>query len=173
MSTINVQSIGSLEELEMSLAHFGIVFQEAIAQTQRQIQKKADLLDEIVAARRRAVAAAESACDDAEDDEDTNILRHKLDVAEDALDEAMKWQRRVKEVCAGYQKFTTQASSLAKAHASKSQMFLRMRIEELYNFVAYRPRSSELATGISSAVELKPSAETLNTRLPLPAGFEW
>lgn len=173
MSSINVHSISSLEELETSLGRFVVVLQNAIEEAQRQIQKKSELLDGIVADRRRAVAALESACDNADDDEDTTTLQRKLEEAEAALGEARKWQRRVEEGCVVYQRQATQAKSLVGEYAGKSRMFLRSRIAELYKYSAYKPHFSGGSAGNSASGGSSTPSETLNTRLPLPAGFQW
>ena len=173
MSSINVHSISSLEQLETSVSRFTVALENAIEQTQRQIQKKSELVDGIVAARRRAVAALESACENADEDEDTTALRRRLEEAEEALSEARKWQRRVDEAFGAYQRQATQAKSLADEHAGKSRLFLRSRIAELYNYIAYRPGLSEGSAGNSASGVLSTSSENLDTRLPLPAGYDW
>lgn len=173
MSSINVHSISSLEELDTSIDRFASALKNAIEEAQRQIQKKSELLEGIVAARRRTVAALESACDNAGDHEDTTNLQRKLEEAEAALAEARKWQRRVEEVCAEFRRSTTQAKSLAAEHAGKSRLFLRSRIAQLYNYTAYKPHSSEGSAGDSTSGGSGASSRTLNNQLPLPAGFQW
>jgi hypothetical protein len=172
MSSINVHSISSLEELDTSIGRFAFALKSAIEHAKRQIQKKSELLEGIVAARRRAVAALASACEDADDEEDTSVLRHKLDEAEEALAEARKWQRRVEEVCSGYERYASQASELAGEHAGKSRLFLKSRIAELHNYVSYKPHFSGGSAGSTSGGS-GVSTETLNTRLALPAGYRW
>src|SRR5690349_7812694 len=125
MSSINVHSINSLEELNTSIGRFAFALKNAIEQAQRQIQKKSELLDRIVADRRRAVVVLGSACENAGEDEDTTGLGRKLEEAEEALAEARKWQRRVEEVCAGYQRQAAQAGSLAGEQAGKWRLFLK------------------------------------------------
>lgn len=147
MSTINVNSIGSLEELETSLARFAAETKEAVASIQRQIQAKTELLSQLVIDRRRAVAELREEYHDADDEEERREIRRKLQEAEEELREAHRWQRRVEDVCADFKKHLHEASRLADGHADRSRMFLKARIKDLHRYVGLKPRSSQTDAG--------------------------
>jgi hypothetical protein len=172
MSIVNVNSIGSLEDLEASMMRFASETKNAIEAAQREIQKKTELLDQIVAERRRAVSVLQAACDDG-DDEHSGCIEKQLEEAEDDLREAKKWQRRVEEACAEYQKHESRADHLAGKHADRSRIFLKARIAELYKYISFKPHSSRSIAGASQSQGSGSSEVGAITSLPLPAGFSW
>ena len=170
MTSIKVTSISSLEELEASLVEFSSEVKEAIEATQREIQRKTELIDNIVSDRRRAVAECQSACYETNDEEDPGANNRKLAEAEAALGEARMWQRRVEDACAEYRRHVSRASYLADEHTGKARLFLRTRIGQLYDYVEFKPDLSNRETNAGSAVASLGSAIT---SLPLPKGFNW
>lgn len=153
-NSINVTSLNSLEELETSIARFSSELREAVESAQHQIQRKAELINEIVDARRRAVAGWQSAYDSADDEEDdVGLIRRQLEEAEADFRMAQQWQRRVEEVCQDYRKRANHAAYLGAGHSDKARGFLRARIAELYDYVNLKPNG---ASGISNSSQ--PSA---------------
>jgi len=139
-NSISVTSIGSLEELETSMARFSSEVRDAIEASERQIQKKTEVLDQIVADRRRAVARWQLAYDEADyEEDDISFIQRKLEEAEENLREATRWQSRVEERCAEYNKRANQAAYLGHEHSDKARRFLRARITELCEYLAVKP----------------------------------
>jgi len=193
-NSISVTSLRSLEELETSMARFSSEVREAIEASERQIQKKTEVLDQIVADRRRALARWQSAYDEADyEDDDVGFIHRKLDEAEENLCEATQWQRRVEERYAAYNKRANQAAYLGDEHSGKARGFLRARITELYDYLAVKPGlatgtnagSQSGEPGILDAVLIATEATVgfvlssgeavayAMTGLPLPKGFGW
>lgn len=173
MSNINISSISSLEELEATIGRFASEAREAIESAQRQIRRKTELLDQIVADRRRAVAGWQSACDESEDEEDNRSIQKNLEEAEEELREAKKWQRRVEEACADYKKQMNQAHYLAEKHNDKARLFLRARIEELHSYVGLKPHFSQSQVSAGSVTSAAETSSFEITSIPLPQGFGW
>jgi hypothetical protein len=192
--SISVTSLRSLEELETSIARFSSEVREAIEASERQIQKKTEVLDQIVADRRRAVARWQSAYDEADYEEnDIGFIQRKLEEAEENLREATRWQRQVEERCAEYNKRAKQVAYLGREHSDKARGFLRARIAELYEYLEVKPSPAAGATlgsqpsepGILDAVliateatvgSVVSSGEAVSfalVGLPLPKGFGW
>jgi hypothetical protein len=175
MSTINVNSISALEDLEASLARFSSGVKETIESANRQIGKKTELLNQIVAERQRAVARLQSFSDDSDEEEDNDLIQRKLAEAEEELRDAKKWQRTVEEVCADYRRHMKKVVHLSDKHADQARLFLRSRIEQLYDYVAVDPDFSfghPAGNGGAGPVASTSEASDL-TSLPLPKGFAW
>lgn len=192
-NSLKVTSFHSLEELETSIARFSFVVREALEATERQIQEKTELLDQIVADRRRAVDQWQAAYDQADEEDDVSFIRHKLEEAEENLREAKQWQRRVEELYAEYDKRANQATHLGDEHCNRARVFLRERIKELYDYVELKPNLASGTADSSHSVEpgvldaMMMAAETTvgsvlssgeavafaMTGLQLPKGFGW
>jgi len=193
-NSINVTSIGSLEELERSIGHLSSEVRDGIEAAERQIKRKKEILDEIAEDRRRSVAGWQSAYDSADDeDDDVGLIQRKLEEAEENFREARQWQGRMAELCAGYERCLAQTSYLANEQSDKARVFLRQRITELYEYLETKPDVSavNLASSGSSTLAITEavliasektidsvvrSSEVLAsamTALPLPKGFEW
>ncbi len=191
---INVESLQSLEELETSTARFSAEMQEGIAATERQLQRKMEQLDQIVADRDRVVAEWQSAYDGADDeDDDVGFIQRKLAEAEDDLRQANQWQRRLEEACAEYKKHARLASYLADEHSNRARAFLKERTRELYDYVELKPdlsgamaessqppqpvltgaASDATVTTVASVVSAGETAAFEMGRLLLPKGFGW
>lgn len=122
------------------MARFSSEVRDAIEASERQIQKKTEVLDQIVADRRRAVARWQLAYDEADyEEDDISFIQRKLEEAEENLREATRWQSRVEERCAEYNKRANQAAYLGHEHSDKARRFLRARITELYEYLAVKP----------------------------------
>lgn len=173
MTTVNVNSIDSLEDLATSIARFASVATEAIEAAQRQIQKKIECLDQVISDRRRAISVLQSVCDDADDDDDLDSLRKQFEEAEEELRVARRWRRVVEEVCADYKKPESQANHLASKHADKSRLFLKTRISELNAFIASKPDSSRIVFNNSHGTGSEPTDIAPITSLSLPKRFGW
>jgi hypothetical protein len=193
-NSIDVTSLRSLEELETSMARFSSEVRGAIEAAERQIQKKTEVLDQIVADRRRAVGRWQSAYAEADYEEDNvSLIERKLEEAEENLREATRWQRRVEERCAEYHKRANQADYLGHEHSDKARGFLKARITELYEYLAVKPGlaagtalgSQPTEPGILEAVPIATEATVGSVvtsgeavgfamaGLPLPKGFGW
>jgi hypothetical protein len=193
-NSINVTSFRSLEELETSMARFSSELREAIEAAEHEIQRKTEVLGQIVADGRRAVAGWQVAYDGADEEEDdVGFIRHKLEEAEENVREAKQWQRRVEELCAEYHKRAKKTARLGDEHSDKARVVLRARITELYDYLAVKP---SLATGtaagsqssrpgildaalvateatVGSVVSSGEAFAFAMAGLPLPRGFGW
>lgn len=174
MSAINVNSISALEDLEASLAHFSSGVKESLESANRQIGKKTEFLNQIVAERQRVVARLQSFYDDADDEEDSGYIQRKLAEAEEELREAKKWQRTVEEVCADYQRHVKKVEHVSDKHSDQARRFLRTRIEQLYDYDAVKPNFSSGGAAVGGMGQgVSTSDASSLTSLPLPAGFAW
>jgi hypothetical protein len=191
---LNVESLQSLEELETLTARFSSEMQEGIAAIERQIQRKMEQLDQIVADRHRAVAEWQSTYDGADEEEDdVGFIQRKLAEAEDNLRHANQWQRRLEEAYAEYGKHARLANYLADEHSAKARAFLKERTRELYDYVELKPdlsggmaesspshqpvfagpASDAMETTVVSVVSAGEAAAFEMGRLLLPKGFGW
>lgn len=190
---INVESLQSLEELETSTARFSSEMQEGITAIERQIQRKMEQLDQIVADRHRAVAEWRSTYDGADDEEDdVAFIQRKLAEAEDDLRHANQWQRRLEEAYAEYGKHARLASYLTDEHSARARAFLKERTKELYDYVELKPDLNAMAessqphqpvlagattdameTTVTSVASAAAAAAFEMGRFLLPKGFGW
>ncbi|MCU1263948.1 MAG: hypothetical protein JWM21_266 [Acidobacteria bacterium] len=187
-------SLRALEELEASIARFSSEVLEGIEATEHEIQRKAEVLDQIVADRRRALAGWQATYDEADDEEDdVGFIQRKLEEAEEGFREARQWQRKVEELCGGYDKCAKQTAFLGDGHSDKARGFLRARITELCDYLALKPGPAGGATSgaqprepgildavlsaaeatVDSVVSAGEAGAFAMTGLPLPKGFGW
>jgi hypothetical protein len=175
-SSVNIASFQPLEDLEISLGRFSNKTREAISTVQKQIELKQEALDEIVRTRRRDVEMWQEAQDTADDEEDVSYIERKLRDAEDRLDEARNWQRRVEQVCGDFERRATEAAYLADEHSFKARLFLKERLRELYEYVALKPDAEvglHSAGPAASGVAHDSNGVGDLAALSLPKGFGW
>jgi hypothetical protein len=169
MSKIKVDSIGSLEELEICIARFAVETKDAIEAIERQIEQKAERLDQIVAERRRVVSDLLADSESTDDEQDRRAIQKQLEAAEEELREAKNWQRRVQETCAAHQKNLKRVDYLAGKHTDRGRTFLKAQVAQLYEYVEFKP--SRAASNGGALFQTAPALSL--TRMGLPAGFGW
>lgn len=137
---IEVGSIRGLEELEAAIRRFSSRTIETLEDAEQQIARKRDLLDQIVNERARSVSYWRREYDSADPDEDdVSAISHRLDESENDLQDAKRWQRRIEDSYASYQRKATDAVHLCADQAGKACAMLREKIKDLNEYVSLRP----------------------------------
>jgi hypothetical protein len=191
---INVTSFEALQMLEARINRFSSRVSDALDEVEHVIQRKMESLDHIVLERKREVARWQRAYDEADpEDDDISYFSRRLDDAQEELDKAKRWRRRVEQAYATYAGKAKEARSLCTSNAARARAVLKEKIESLHEYANLKVESvtgipvgsDSQAPGIGGAVfavaeemigrgfdTLETSVELL-TNFLLPTGFTW
>jgi hypothetical protein len=148
---IQVASFLALEELEAAIGRFSSRTIEALEDVERQIKRKQQLLDQIISERKQAVGYWRREYDGADPEEDdVSAISHKLERAEDALQEAKRWQRRVEDSYQGYSRRARECAYVCTEHSGKARAILKQKISDLHDYAALQPGPTSGAAATQS-----------------------
>src|SRR5882672_4214340 len=118
---IDVGSIHGLEVFEAAIRRFSSRTSAILQDAEQQIARKRDLLDQIVNDRKRSVSRWRSEYETADPEEDDvgGILR-RLEEAEQDLQEAKRWQRKIEDSYSMYQSKAAGGMHLCTDQAGKA-----------------------------------------------------
>jgi hypothetical protein len=163
---IEVRSFRGLEELEAAIRRFSSRTIETLEEAERQIAKKRDLLDQIVSNRARSVMYWRREYDSADPDkDDVSVISRRLEEAEEDLQEAKRWQRRIEDSYASYKRKAASGVHLCTDEAAKACAILREKIRGLKEYASLRPDGMSAdanspfmsATGSTNATAMSPA----------------
>lgn len=193
-NVINVTSFEALQMLEARINRFSSCVTEALDDVEHVIRAKMESLDHAVRERKREVARWQDAYDEADpEDDDVSYMLRRLEDAQEELDNAKRWRRRVEQAYATYASKAKEARSICTSDAARARTVLKEKIESLHEYANLRVESvtgipigsDSRAPGIGDAIfavaeevigrgvdALETSVEML-TNLLLPTGFKW
>ncbi|MFY9619767.1 MAG: hypothetical protein WAQ99_08130 [Pyrinomonadaceae bacterium] len=170
---IEVGSIRGLEELEAAIRRFSSRTIETLEDAEQQIARKRELLDQIVSERARSASYWRHEYGAADPDEDdVSAISHRLDESENDLQEAKRWQRRIEDSYASYQRKAADGVHLCADQAGKACAILREKIKDLNEYVSLRSdgvgagadSATVLSTGLTNAPANSPAGSTQNLK---------